>query len=192
MLFYNPMAGEKPFSVVQVDSLRWPVDILIPNGRFRLFVAADVTGLSTKLMSEFAVAALKSGMVYFCAWGPGCERFHDIVDEVVVEDQIGERIFVGKNESDTIMTTWHDDEPLEEALDFFANLTYPTMGFEANSNFWVAVSLTNAEWSVKSNDTLNRQTFRLGTGGHMCRVEVWRGGGGAAYLLPLLHPAFSP
>ena len=87
------MAGEKFFSVVQIDSLRWPIDIQIPNGRFRLFVAADVTGLSTKLMSEFAVAAMKSGMVYFCAWGPGCERFHDIVDEVVVEDQIRRAYF---------------------------------------------------------------------------------------------------
>ena len=62
--------------------------------------------------------ALRSGMVYFCAWGPGCERFHDIVDEVVVEDQMGERIFVGNNESDTIMTTWHDDEPLHEVSIF--------------------------------------------------------------------------
>jgi hypothetical protein len=156
------MAGEKPFSVVQVDSLRWPADIQIPNGRFRLFVAADVTGLSTKLISEFAVAALKSGMVYFCAWGPGCERFHDIVDEVVVEDQIGERIFVGKNESDTIMTTWHDDEPLDEALDFFAKLTCPTMGFETNSNFWVAVSLTNAEWACEIQRRLEKANLPIG------------------------------
>jgi len=75
-----------------------------------------------------AHSALKSGMVYFCAWGPDCERFHGIVDEVVVEDDIGERLFFGKNRSDTIMTTWHDDEPLNEALDFFVNLTCPTAG----------------------------------------------------------------
>jgi hypothetical protein len=154
------MAGEKPFSVVQLDSLRWPVDIQIPNGRFRLFVAADVTALSTKLLSEFAVAALKSGMVYFCAWGPGCERFHDIVDEVVVEDQIG--IFAGKNESDTIMTTCHDDETLDEALDFFINLTCPTMGFEGNSNFWVAVSLTNVEWGREIQRCLENANLPIG------------------------------
>ena len=93
MLFCKSMAGKKPFSVVQANSLIWPADVQIPNGRFRLFVAADVTGLSTKLMSEFAVAVLKSGMVYFCAWGPGCELFHDIVDELIVEDEIGKRLF---------------------------------------------------------------------------------------------------
>jgi hypothetical protein len=162
MLFCHPMAGERPFSVVHLDSLKWPADIQIPNGRFRLFVAADVTDLSTKLMSEFAVAALKSGMVYFCAWGPGCERFHDIVDEVVVEDEIGDRIFVGKNESDTIMTTWHDDEPLDEALDFFASLTCPTAGFEQNSNFWVAVSLTNAEWAREIQRRLDEANLPIG------------------------------
>ena len=146
MLFCHPMAGEKPFSVVYLDSLKWPADMQIPSERFRLFVAADVTGLSTERVSEFAHAALKSGMVYFCAWGPDCERFHDIVDEVVVKDELARRLFV-KNETDTIMTTWHDDEPLSEALDFFANLTSPTAGFEQNSNYWVAVSLDNTEWA---------------------------------------------
>jgi hypothetical protein len=162
VLFCKSMAGKKPFSVVQINSLRWPADIQIPNGRFRLFVAADVTGLSTKLISEFAVAALKSGMVYFCAWGPGCERFHDIVDEVVVEDEIGQRLFTGKNESDTIMTTWHCGEPLGEALDFFANLTCPTMGFEANSNFWVAVSLTDAAWTHEIQERLEQANLPVG------------------------------
>ena len=74
MLFCHPMAGEKPFSVVHLDSLTWPADIQIPNGRFRLFVAADVTGLSTETVSEFAHAALKSGMVYFCAWRNHCNQ----------------------------------------------------------------------------------------------------------------------
>jgi hypothetical protein len=134
------MKADKRFCVFHLDSLKWPADIQIPSGRFRLFVAADVTRASTELMSEFAHSALKNGMVYFCAWGLDCERFHDIVDEVVVEDDIGERLFVGKNRSDTIMTTWHDDEPLDEALDFFVSLTCPTAGFERNSNFWVAMS----------------------------------------------------
>lgn len=149
MLFCHPMARERPFSVVQIDSLKWPVDAQIQGGRFRLLVAADVTGVSTEMLSEFAHAALKRGMVYFCAWGPDCERFHDVVDEVVVGAEIGERLFDGKNQSDTVMTTWHDDEPLAEALHFFANLTCPTTGFEQNSNFWIAISLNNAEWAAE-------------------------------------------
>jgi hypothetical protein len=94
--------------------------------------------------------------------GTGCERFHDIVDEVIVEDEIGERLFAGSNESDTIMTTWHDDEPLDEAFDFFVNLTCPTMGFEANSNFWVAVSLTDAGWTHEIKDRLEQANLTIG------------------------------
>lgn len=156
------MASGKPFRVVQLDSLRWPADVQVPGGRFRLFVAADLTHVSTGLMSEFAHSALKCGMVYFSSWGPDCERFHDIVDEVVVEDDIGERLFVGKNRSDTIMTTWHDDEPLDEALDFFVNLTCPTAGFERNSNFWFAVCLNNAEWAVEINRRLEEADLPIG------------------------------
>jgi hypothetical protein len=156
------MSGHKPFCVFRLDSLNWPADIQIPGARFRLFVAADVTCTSTQLISEFARSALKSGMVYFCAWGPDCERLHDIVDEVVVEDQIGERLFVGQSPSDTIMTTSHDDEPLDEALDFFANLTCPTAGFERNSNFWVAVSLNNDEWAVEIQQRLEKADLPIG------------------------------
>ncbi len=156
------MADDKPFYVVQLDSLNRPADIQIPGGRFRLFIAGDVTRASTELISEFACSALKSGMVYFCAWGPDCERFHDIVDEVVVEDDIGEGLFVGKSKSDTIMTTWHGDETLDEALDFFAHLTCPTAGFERNSNFWVAVSLNNAEWAVQIQRRLEEANLPIG------------------------------
>jgi|GEM_PF-2606922 len=35
---------------------------------------------------------------YFCAWGPDCRRFYDIVDLVIVEDELGDRLFVGASE----------------------------------------------------------------------------------------------
>jgi hypothetical protein len=42
--------------------------------------------------------------------GPDCERVHDIIDEVIVNRNPGE------TDEDVIMTTWHDDEALNEAL----------------------------------------------------------------------------
>jgi hypothetical protein len=142
------VSNQKPFLVLRLDSLKWPRDIQIPVKRFRLFVAADASHANVDALSDFALSALQAGMVYFCSWGPDCERFHDIVDEVAVEDAIGERLYVGKHPSDVIMTTSHDDEPLEEALYFFTNCTCPTAGFETNSNFWVAVCVDNSEWAA--------------------------------------------
>jgi hypothetical protein len=59
---------------------------------------------------------------YFCSWGPDCERFHDIVDEVLMEDDVGEQKFAGPNSIDVIMTTWHAKDSLEDAIDILRNL----------------------------------------------------------------------
>ena len=106
------MRREKRFAVIQVPDLNWPVTLEIPSKRFRLFVAANVTDVSTQTISDFSLAALNRGMVYFCSWGPDCERFHDIIDKVIVEDDIGERKFAGANGGDVIMTTWHAKDSL--------------------------------------------------------------------------------
>ncbi len=73
------MVMKDPFRVVESDLLLWPSGVEIPHGRFRLFVAADASDISTETISEFARSALTNGMVYFCAWGKDCRRFHDIV-----------------------------------------------------------------------------------------------------------------
>ena len=123
-------------------------------------MAADVTRTPTELISEFANAALTSGMVYFCAWGQDCERFHDIVDELIVEDEIGARLFAGADAGDTIMTTWHKADTLEEALDFFINLAEPTSGLDRNSDYWVAVCVNNSEWAAEIRRRLEAAYFR--------------------------------
>ena len=136
------------FQVIESDTLSWPATFAAPTTRFRLFVAADVTDCSTELISKFVLAALKRGMVYFCGWGPDCERFHDIVDEEIVADDIGERMFAAKNGHDTIMTTWHATHTLEEALDFFVHWTKPDGEFAQDSECWVAVCVNNSEWAT--------------------------------------------
>jgi hypothetical protein len=71
------MADEKRFAVIQLPSLKWPTSVRLSGSHFRLFVAADISDVSNDAVSEFASAALDRGMVYFCAWGRECERFHE-------------------------------------------------------------------------------------------------------------------
>lgn len=141
------MEEEKRFAVIQLPQLEWPTSTALPSSRFLLFVAADITDISADAISEFASAALSRGMVYFCAWGRDCGRFHDIVDEVVVEDELGERRFVGPTASDVVMTTWHEKETLEEALDFFTSFAVPTDGFAADSSFRLVICVDNPDWA---------------------------------------------
>src|SRR4029077_10491011 len=115
--------------------------------------------VATSVLSDFALAALKSGMVYFCSWGRGCSRFHDIVDEVIVEDELGEGKFVGPGRDDVIMTTSHQDEDLVEALEFFAKFAAPTDGFATDSSFRLVICLGSAEWVSTANRFLESAEF---------------------------------
>jgi len=144
------MTTENHFHLIELARLSWPTILGIPSRRFRLLVVADVTEIPTDIISQFANAALKSGMVYFCAWGPGCERFHDIVDEVCVEDDLGARLFVGPNSHDVIMTTWHPNDTLDEAVEYLINSAsaWPTDGFTADSDLWIAICINNSEWAA--------------------------------------------
>ena len=149
----------KNFAVVKVPTLTWPPTLEIPSKRFRLLVAADFSKLSTQVISDFAVAALVQGMVYSCSWGSGCERFHDIVDEVAVEDDLTQRKFSGPNPGDVIMTTWHANDPLEEALYFLATLAVPTDGFLPDSDFRLVICVANPGWAAFANSFLQSTKF---------------------------------
>jgi hypothetical protein len=142
--------------VIGIESLHWPAALEIPSKRFRLFVAADVRDVEVQVLADFGAMALKNGMVYFCAWGPDCERFHDILDEVIVTDDLGKRHFAGPSAHDTVMTTWHDKEALKDAVEFFTSAACPSEGFQPDSNYWVAICLQNYEWEATVREQLQR------------------------------------
>ena len=155
------MEEKKLFAVIQLSDLKWPTLTALPTSRFRLFVAADITEVGVDAITEFASVALSRGMVYFCAWGRDCGRFHDVVDEVVVKDELGERRFVGPKASDVVVTTWHDNETLEEALDFFTTSAVPTEGFSADSSFRLVMCVDNPNWAETATRVL-QSTKSLG------------------------------
>lgn len=85
----------------------WPSDR--PEGlgeRFVGFVALDARRISHAELLEFAAKLMEHGLAYLVAWGRDCERVHDTFDEVSIA------------RDDFVMTTWHDDEPLDEAAYF--------------------------------------------------------------------------
>lgn len=50
-------------------------------------------------------------VLLFCAVGKDCELWHDIMDELFVGDATIDRDF-------HTMTTWHEDETLDEVVEF--------------------------------------------------------------------------
>lgn len=72
---------------------------------------AEVTQEWRNRVAEWLV---KSGCLYVVAWGIECEKWHDTVDWNVIEE-----FDYGDIPDDrVIVTTWHADEPLSEAMWF--------------------------------------------------------------------------
>ena len=153
------MAEQNQFAVVTLEAVVWPAPVTIPSPRFRLFVAADTTQATAAELSQFAEAAIASGMVYFCAWGPGCERFHDMVDKIIVDELFEQKRLTRPTPKDTVMTTWHDDEELEEALDFFATLAKPSQGYLAGSDYRLVICVGHPEWADTAQHFLQAARF---------------------------------
>lgn len=65
-----------------------------------------------------------SGCLYFLAWGEGCSSWDDSVDIALLEIYD----FGDIPEDNLIMTTWHDDEPLEEVFWFAKYLARHSTG----------------------------------------------------------------
>ncbi|WP_199228310.1 MULTISPECIES: hypothetical protein [unclassified Caulobacter] len=70
----------------------------------------------TTWRAEVAAWLARSGCRYALAWGTDCEAWHDAIDDAA---------FPGDPpDDDFIMTTWHDDEPLEEVAWFAAHAAH--------------------------------------------------------------------
>ena len=111
-----------------------------PSEHFVLFMASDTTDIPGADLVDFAAALVRAGAVYICCWGPDCERFHDCFDEAafVVHGQV--------SESRVLMTTWHNDESLENALWFALNSTFPSSAYEATTKSVLAISVGDQGW----------------------------------------------
>ncbi len=138
------------FSVFLLDFASMPEPVPLPSNHFVAFLAADATGVETAVLVEFVRKLLNAGCVYFCVWGPGCERLHDIFDEVCFEVE------------PVIMTTWHSDESLDEALWFFVWNAHPDDGYVETTKSALAISVSRIDWETQIKrrlanlDSLNR------------------------------------
>lgn len=85
--------------------------------------AGDVSALAEHLIER--------GLFYVTCWGDGCEFVHDLFDEVDLDlnpPMDGQPYAV-------VVSTWHDDDSLQEALQFFWIAAAPDEGKESGPSF---------------------------------------------------------
>ena len=134
--------GERDLFFLSVGKLEdFPESVSIPSQKFAVFLALDATGLHHTVISKIVRQLLHIGAVYFCCYGPDCERVHDIIDEEIVQASLAK-----DNEWSGIMTTWHNDEPLIDALCFFVFNSHETDRYSGLCKAGVAISCGNSDW----------------------------------------------
>ncbi|MGH9477236.1 MAG: DUF7684 family protein [Terriglobales bacterium] len=113
-----------------------------PSGHFVSLLAANTCDLPAGHIADFCDKLLRHGCAYLCAWGPDCERVHDVMDQTVV----------GPNPPATdrgcVMTAWHSCESIEQTAEFFLCSTLPDEEFAPGGcALSLIIAVGNLEWS---------------------------------------------
>jgi hypothetical protein len=123
------------FSLALPDFQSLPDSISLPSRHFIAFLAADATGIDSAVLSECSRRLLQAGCVCFCAWGADCERVHDVFDLECLDTE------------PLIMTNWHSEESLDEALWFFVYTAFSDDGYEDTTRSGLAISIGRPDWA---------------------------------------------
>jgi hypothetical protein len=92
---------------------------MLTCGAFRALIVSE-TEVTQEWRNQVSEWLVKSGCLYVVAWGTECKDWHDTVDCSVLEE-----FDYGDIPNDRfIMTTWHANEPLSEAMWFTGQCAY--------------------------------------------------------------------
>jgi hypothetical protein len=125
----------------------WPRDLPLTSQYFCLLLAANGQDIYANVISTLASSAIRAGCAYLCAWGPECEFVHDVFDETYLGDG-------GAPARPTLMTSWHADQPLEEAIEFLCRDAVPQEEFRTSCRDVVVAVIANPEWSAVAHKIL--------------------------------------
>jgi hypothetical protein len=134
--------SRKRLHALHLDSLdQWPATLSGIAPPFGLLLVCDAAHVSSSAVGTAAEQALASGAAYVVAWGSDCERVHDVFDEAYVLMRLERPDLLH------VMTTWHADESLDEALWFFVDVTQ--LPKQTPKTDWLAVSVGRSDWSAQ-------------------------------------------
>jgi hypothetical protein len=125
---------ERQLFLATLDRLEdYPEELTEPGRNFVLFLAVDGMDVPDAVLTAFARTVLEQGAAYVCVWGPGCEHVHDFFDA-----ERGDRL---------VLTTWHDDETLDQALWFSLFVAFPDESLLAKGQAVLAVVVGHEDWA---------------------------------------------
>jgi len=110
---HPPEAFERDLFLAVVDDVgTWSPDLSQIRSPFIVLTAFDAAALHYETLCAFADRLIRAGCRYACTWGQGCGSVHDAFDTEAIRAGLD-----GEGEN-FVMTTRHDDESLDDALEF--------------------------------------------------------------------------
>jgi len=165
LIFPNELPDKKLYLCAH-DSIGQLADHIKPTSQhFGMLLVMDAKRIDSDEIFGLADKTLTAGLVYLCAWGPGCERVHDLFDEQYLTRELGPRPW-GEDAStrkwdDVLMTTSHADESLEDALWFFVHSAIPTASYRRTCTDWVMAVVGNREWEQEIRSKIKKVAYEL-------------------------------
>jgi hypothetical protein len=93
---------------------------------------------------QLAQRTLAQGLAVVAAFGPECSQIEHVFDEAIVGD--GSTV---ETVDSVIMTTSHDDESLDEVLEFFLDTLFPAADHAERCKAWVVFAVGNVASAVE-------------------------------------------
>jgi len=115
-----------------------------PSGYFACLLAWDATYSSADKIRSVGQKLIDQGAAYLCLWGADCERVHDLIDEV---EALREE--ANPDDQSVIMTSWHHDESLSDAIWFVLHCTLPDDLYIDDCRSTLAISIGSSEWAAQ-------------------------------------------
>jgi hypothetical protein len=146
----DPISGRHLFLLELPTAVDLPANLSFPTSRFACLLVWGAKAATVDDISSVARWLLDAGAVYICAWGPDCERVHDIIDEEIV----------GPNPDaaavPAIMTTWHANESLTDAIEFCLACAQPDDAYVDECGSILAISIGSPQWGSEIRSTFSR------------------------------------
>lgn len=115
----SPTGGD--FMLVPVRSLMDLLKLEVASDHFALLTMLNCSELTDEAMFRVAEALKQKGLAYACCFGEDCERWHDGIDAA----DIHRLKTLAAPMDGLVMTTWHANDSVEEALFSSPNVQYP-------------------------------------------------------------------
>ena len=144
-LFGRGEAWKRELFLLELNDIDEVPDTLrFPSRYFACLLAWDASQASADEIRSVGQKLIEQGAAYFVLWGADCERVHDLVDEV---EALREE--ANSDDPSVIMTSWHHDEPLSEAIWFVLHCALPDDPYIDDCKAMLAISIGSSEWAAQ-------------------------------------------